>query len=811
MWLRRILGFLFIIGLSLSLIAGLFLSWGYYYITRDLPKFTRIEDYQPPAVSKLYASDGTLIAEFFTEKRYPVKISEVPDILIKAFLAAEDSNFYTHQGVDPVSIFRAFYKNMQAGNAAQGGSTITQQVVKNLLLTPERKIERKIKEAFLAYELERRFSKDEILEIYLNQIFFGNGAYGIKAAVRLYFRKELPEVTLAEAALLAGLPQAPSKHSPLANPAKAHKRKVYVLGQMLKVHFITKEQYDQAMDEKIEVYAATQQNIFASPYYASEVRRIITEKFHELDLDADGLEITASVDLSAEEFGRNALHKGLREVDKRRGYRGPRTNLALGSQAYAAKYAARVPSELIPGEPYPALVLGKDKIGDLIRVLFGKKEISIDLKNSAWARTFLDANESKRGVKTSDLLKENDLIEVSLKKAEKEGAADFYQLDQTPNIEGGLVLLDPHTGEVKTMIGGYDYNQSQFNRVTQSLRQPGSTFKPVVYLTALDKFHYTPATIVQDQPRTFRIGDTFWTPANFDEEFLGPITLRTALEKSRNLVSADIVSRIGVDAPIETAKLLGITSPLGKNLSLSLGSSEVTLLELTRAYGVLAAKGVLFPSQFILKIKDRFGKVIFDAHADEAVKAQQVIKPSSAFVLTHMMEGVIQSGTGYKIKELGRPVAGKTGTSNDQMDAWFIGFTPEWACGVWVGFDQKKQIGPKETGGVVSAPIWLYFMRDFLKKREAEAQISVEKEAKAEAERLGIPYTPPEVQTQINFTPPEGVTPYWVYKSSGIEAKAGTPGAILEYFEDGTGPNKSVPESGGSAEDESSYLESPDL
>jgi len=380
-------------------------------------------------------------------------------------------------------------------------------------------------------------------------------------------------------------------------------------------------------------------------------------------------------------------------------------------------------------------------------------------------------------------------------------------------IEGALVLIDPHTGEVRSMAGGYDYTQSQFNRVTQSLRQPGSSFKPVIYLAAIDKFHYTPSTIMIDTARTFKVGDTFWTPANFDEQFLGPITLRTALEKSRNLVSADIVSRIGVDPAIQYARTLGIRSPLGRNLSLSLGSSEVTPLEMTRAYGVFAARGVLFDSVFITKITDRFGKVLYDYEAEKASKGQQVITEDSAFVMANLMKGVVDHGTGYRVKELGRPVAGKTGTSNDQMDTWFIGYTPSWVCGVWVGFDQKKQIGPKETGGVVAAPIWLYFMRDFLAHQEESARGAAEAEARREAQALGIKYQPPDLAEQRDFIIPDGVDLFWVDKASGRRSSDGAPGAIQEYFLKGTEPESAAlsGEEDGYELSEGTYVEAPDL
>lgn len=808
---RKLFLFLFVVVVSTAAVGALFGAWGYYYLTRDLPKLSRIEDYQPAAVTRVLAKDGSIIAEFFSERRYPAKIAEVPDMVRKAFLAAEDASFYSHHGVDPVSIARAAFKNMQSGNVKQGASTITQQVVKNLLLTSKKSFERKGKEAILSYRLERRFSKDEIFEIYLNQIFFGNGAYGIKAAARIYFHKELSQLTLAEAAILAGLPKAPSEYSPIRNPKKSRERQRQVLRQMVEAHFITPEQQQQALAEKVTVHPVTQQNIFASPYYVGEIRRVFQENFKDLDLDSDGLEVTTAVDVKADRLASAALRRGLREVDKRRGWRGPLGKIS--EVDFLAKLG--LPDESDRESPRRGFVQSISR--GVAKVLIAKDEVvTIDVNESTWARKLLLQDDTTRSGSPADLIRPGDVIEVAWREyppdpKKKEQAGGRWVLDQTPQIEGAIVLLEPSSGEVRAMIGGYNYTQSQFNRVTQSLRQPGSSFKPVVYLAAIDKFHYTPSTIMIDEARTFKVGDTFWTPANFDEKFLGPITLRTALEKSRNLVSADIVSRIGVDAAIQYARLLGIRSPLGRNLSLSLGSSEVTPLEMTRAYGVFAAKGVLFDSVFVTKVKDRFGNVLYDYEAEKPKKGQQVISEASAFVLANMMRGVVDHGTGYRVKELGRPVAGKTGTSNDQMDTWFIGYTPTWVCGVWVGFDQKKQIGPKETGGVVSAPIWLYFMRDFLKYQEESTRGAAEDEARREAEALGIQYQPPTSAEQAEFTVPEGVEPFWVDKSSGRRSGEGASGAILEYFLTGTEPESATLGGEGYEQGEESLIEAPDL
>lgn len=810
--IRKLFILLLSVGFGLGCVGALFGTWAYFFIMRDLPQLTRIEDYAPPAVTRVVARDGTLLAEFYSERRYPVKMADVPDIVRKAFLAAEDASFYNHSGIDPVSILRAVYKNFQSGRTKQGASTITQQVVKNLLLSSEQTYDRKAREAVLAYRLESRFSKDEIFQIYLNQIFFGNTAYGVKAAARLYYHKELSELTLGEAALLAGLPKAPTDLAPTINPGKAKERQKQVLRQMVEAKFITEQQMEEALREDSRVYRATQQNVFGSPYYVGEVRRFFSERWKDLDLDADGLEVTTAVDPGADKLAQKALRMGLREVDKRRGWRGPRGTL---SEAQYQRDHQGLHLEPDSGDIYPARVV--QVVRGVAKVQLGKVTASVDLTKAGWARKFLERDDSPRFVVPAEVIKEGDVIEVSLKRVKGDGkSAESIQveLDQTPDIEGAVVLINPHSGEVVSMVGGYDYGASQFNRVTQSLRQPGSVFKPIVYLAAIDKFKYTPATIVHDAPRTFRVGDAFWTPANFDEKFLGPITLRTALEKSRNLVSADIVSRIGVDSAIAYARMLGITSPLGRNLSLSLGSSEVSLLELARAYGVFPAKGALFDSALVLKIKDRYGKVLYDYESEKLVKAKQVISEASSFVMANMMRGVVEHGTGYRIKELGRPVAGKTGTSNDQMDTWFIGYTPQWVCGVWVGFDQKKQIGPKETGGVVAAPVWLYFMRDFLAYKRALSSDSGEKEAEEEARRIGIQYVKQEIAEQLEFPVPDGVEPFWIYKSTGTRADPGGAGAFLEYFVAGTEPEAYIPTEGaeeGATESASSYLESPDL
>lgn len=792
--LKKLLYFFLFLSLILLVLGVGGALWGYHYITRDLPPLFSIEDYKPQAVSKVYAADGTVIGEFYKERRYPVKVKDVPEVVKKAFIAAEDASFYSHKGIDPVSIFRAIVKNVETGEASQGGSTITQQVVKNLLLTPEKKITRKIKEAILSYRIENALSKDEILELYLNQIFFGNTAYGIKAAAELYFRKPLSEITLPEAALLAGLPKAPSKFSPLTNMERAKIRQRYVLSQMVDAGFITKEEKEKAFSAPLKVYQASAQNFFDAPYFLAEVRRVLQEKFRDIDIDADGLSIYTPLDLQANKYVSLSVQKGLREVDKRRGYRGPLNHL---QEPYAENFKKMYGTVDSTKEVYPALVVGVNKQKSILSLDINGKTALLELKKINWAKKRITKDDKTFSASLDDAFKVGDVIEVSSEEGSAQEGIQTVTLDQTPEIEGAGVILNPKNGDVIAMVGGYSYQRNQFNRVTQSLRQPGSSFKPIVYLAAVDEFNYTPTTIVYDTPRTFKVGDTVWSPGNFDEKFLGPITLRTALEKSRNLVSVDIVSRIGLTPIIKYASLLGIESPLGRNLSIALGSSEVTLLELARAYGVFPAEGVLFKTNFISKITDRNGIEIYSADKERYETARQVISPESAFIMANMMKGVIQSGTATSIKSFGRPAAGKTGTTNDFMDTWFIGYTPEYVAGVWVGFDQKKAIGPKETGGRISAPIWANFMKPFLEGKDKENQEKLIKESMEESKRLGVEYIPPEkdaVSTPPDFRAPEGVTPFWINKQSGFEVSKDSEGAFLEYFRNGTSPRAFVPE-----------------
>ena len=752
-----------VLGLILSVVGGVVGAYFYIRLTRDLPKFDRLSDYRPKAVTSIYSDDGTLMAELYEERRYPVKFEEIPLRVRNAFLAAEDANFYSHPGIDITSIFRAMWVNLHHKSSKQGASTITQQIVKSLLLTREKTFERKAKEAILSYRIEKALTKDEILSIYLNEIFLGNTAYGIKAAGRVHFHKELNELTIAEAAFLAGLPQKPSYLMELAHRGEALQRQHYVLQQMLSKGMITAEERSAAEKEELKIFGV-ESRTFLAPYFVAHAETELAEKLQSLDkrltpTNPGGFQVYTTADVKAHEIAERAVHRGLQEVDRRRGWRGP-LGVVDKEGAIPVKFTSSITdkNQLKPFIVYPAQIT--EIQGGSVKVKLGELFGSFDLKKSTWANRFLTKDDRVTGIDIAKYLKVGQIIEVSLDLDNTKDLGELLplRLSQTPLVEGAFVIANALTGEVKIIIGGYDYEKSQFNRATQGLRQPGSSFKPFIYLAAVDDLGFTPSTIVPDEPISLVAGNgQMWSPQNFDEKYLGPITLRTALQRSRNVVSVYLLNKMGVDKGIQYARKLGITTPIGRDLSISLGTSEVKLIELVHAYGTFAAGGWLSDSLVVSKIRDRDGKLL----VEQRPKQKQVISEESAFIMASMMKGVVERGTATIVKELGKPTAGKTGTTNDHMDAWFIGYTPEWAGGAWVGFDVKRPMGKPETGGRAAAPIFLYFMQEFLKD------------------------TPP-----LDFEIPDGVIPVPIDLNSGRPVEAGTPGAFIEYFKSGTEPTR---------------------
>ncbi len=712
--LRWILWLLFIAMLTgVATIAGV-----YFYLSKDLPQIASLTEYRPSVITTVYSDDNRKIGEFYKERRIVIPLSDIPKLLKEAFIAAEDARFFKHGGIDFVSIIRAFFKNLEAGTIVQGGSTITQQVTKSFFLTPERNYTRKIKEAILAYRIDKTFSKAEILYLYLNQIYLGHGAYGVEAAAENYFGKSAKELNLAECAILAGLPQAPSRYSPFRNAERAKQRQIYVLNRMVGEGFITNIQATEAINTELDIKPRRNWYIEKVPVYTEHIRRYIEKKYGPDMLYKEGLKIYTAVNIEMQKTALEEIRKGLRDLDRRQGYRGPLRRLKFEEiEDFAASTDAKLSENpLAPDQVVEGVVINVDNVEARVIVRIGSEQGAIRLEDMRWARKpNPDVAFYKVTVKNpGDVLSVGDVVSIRVK--EKLPDAELWELslEQDPIVESALLCIESETGNVKVMAGGKDFNESQFNRAVQSRRQPGSAFKPIIYAAALDK-GYTPATTIIDSPIVFQNEemDFKWKPENYAKKFYGPRLLRDALAKSRNVITIKILQDIGIDYCISYARRLGITSHLDKDLSLALGSSGVSLLEMVKAYSVFANQGYLVEPVFILKIVDRDGNVLEEA----GTVREKVLEKNTAYIMTNLLEGVVQDGTGFRVKELKRPVAGKTGTTNNLFDAWFIGYTPRYITGVWVGFDAERSLGESETGSRAASPIWLGFMKEILKDK----------------------------------------------------------------------------------------------
>jgi penicillin-binding protein 1A len=710
-----ILGSFLLIGLMILTAGVLIAVGGYFYFKQELPQISSLKDYNPPTITTFYSDDNRKIAEFFHERRIIIPIYHMPDMLKNAFIAAEDDRFYQHKGINLASILRAFLKNIEAGSIVQGGSTITQQVTKSLFLSPEKSYQRKIKEVILAYRIDKTFSKEEILFLYLNQIYLGHGAYGVQAAAENYFGKDVQELTLAECAILAGLPQAPSRYSPFRYPERARTRQAYVLNRMVAEGYITNTQATEALNQPLDIKPRRNWYLEKVPYYTEYVRQYVEKKYGRDLLYTGGLQVYTSVNIEMQKIAAQEIEKGLRDLDKRQGYRGPLKNL---TKEEIETFSSRIKEKLIE-EP-----LEKDQIvqGVVIEINETKKETIVKIGDNigiipinriAWARKPNPrfAHHEIRVTKPGEVFRTGDVIYV--KTIEKQVEKDIWELalEQEPKVQSALLCLEADTGYVKAMMGGRDFDQSQFNRAIQSRRQPGSAFKPVVYAAALDK-GYTPASVILDTAIVYEDKEQnyVWKPKNYGHKFYGPTLFRDALANSRNLVTIRILKDIGIDYTINYAKKLGITSQLERDLSLALGSSGVSLLELVNAYAVFANMGYHVKPVFITKIVDRHGNIL----EEEVHESEKVIERSTAYLITSLLESAVKDGTGKRVQALNRPVAGKTGTTNDMNDAWFVGYTPQYITGTWVGFDDEASLGKGETGASAAAPIWLHFMSRIL-------------------------------------------------------------------------------------------------
>jgi penicillin-binding protein 1A len=738
----------------------------WYVWSSNLPLISSLREYNPPIITEIYSSDGEVIGRFWNEKRIVIPLEEIPRHLIHAFIAAEDSRFYEHEGVDFASIARAFIKNLLARKIEQGGSTITQQVTKSLLLkNPEKTYRRKVREATLSLQIEKAFSKERILYLYLNQIYLGHGAHGVEAAARTYFGKRASEINVAEAAMLAGMTQAPSKYSLLSHFNRAKARQKYVLERMREEGYITPEQEKKALETDISVSRDAENPFYTAPYFTEHVRRYLEEKYGRELLYGGGLKVYTTVNVRMQTAAQEALRKGLLELDKREGYRGPLQQLTP-EEGQAFKLEAQAQFEKNPpqvGDVVQGLVEEVDNKKNQVMVSLGEARGILPLSEMKWARKpDPEVPYYATAVKhPGDVLQPGDVVLLRIRKTAFPPKPWQVSLEQIPEVQGALYCMEAHNGLIRAMVGGRDFKVSQFNRAIQARRQPGSAFKPIIYAAALD-WGMNPATIILDAPyvSTMNPEEEIWRPKNYKEKFYGPTLFRSAIIYSRNVITVKILKQIGVPYAIEYANKMGIQSDLSPDLSLALGSSGLSLEEITKAYLVFANGGKQVAPIYIHKIEDRNGRIIEENHAFSG----ESISEETAAVMTDLLKAVIQEGTGWRARALKRPAAGKTGTTNDLRDAWFIGFTPNLVTGVWVGYDDRRPMGKGETGSRAASPIWLYFMSEVLKDEPVE-----------------------------DFQTPEGVVFAKIDAKTGFLASPYSEKTVFQAFREGQEPKKHTP------------------
>ena len=795
-----LLGLLILMGVGVAAVLVTYLHY-----SQSLPEYKQLADYRPPMVTRIHAGDGRMLAEFAVEKRVFVPIEAFPKRVIQAFIAAEDKKFYEHPGVDFVGILRALITNItRLGSRRRpvGASTITQQVAKNFLLTNEVSIERKIKEAILAFRIERAFPKKRILELYLNEIYLGGGSYGVAAAALNYFDKSLDELSISEAAFLAGLPKAPNYYNPYVRPDAARARRDYAVGRMREDGYITAEEAEEARTGPVEVRPRTATEIARADYFVEEIRRQLVDQFGEDGVYRGGLSVRTTLAPKLQRAADRALRSGLIDYDRRHGWRGPLAKVDVDDAWEEQLGKVAVPEEFSLWRP--AAVLKVTAAGTEIGFVGGETGF-IPLKEMEWARKWL--KDQKLGPKVThprQVVKRGDVVlaEPLVKPADETAKADAateegasqddaekpknFALRQIPDIDGALVALDPHTGRVLAMSGGLRYSESQFNRATQAFRQPGSAFKPFVYLAALDN-GFTPSSVILDAPVVVDQGPDRgkWKPSNYVKKFYGPSPMRLGIEKSRNLMTIRLAQKVGIDTVAFYAESFGLVDQMPRVLSMALGAGETSLIRLTTAYAMLVNGGKRITPKFIDRVQNRNGVTIFrhDNRPCDSCKnvdweeiappeipdtREQVADPRSAYQIVSMLQGVVERGTGRRVRAVGKPLAGKTGTTNDSFDTWFIGFSPDLAVGVFAGFDKPRTLGKGETGSSVAAPIFRDFMAEALKSNPA-----------------------------IPFRIPSGIRLVRVDATSGTLARPGDRNVILEAFKPGTEPgSRRVPTAG---------------
>ena len=740
---------LFIVVAMLGVISGVMFAYA-----GDLPQVSALDNYSPSTITRIYASGGQVIGEFATQRRVVVGYDEINPVLRQAIIATEDAEFDRHFGVNIWRIFVAAVTDVVERRRAQGASTLTQQLARNLKeqfgLTNEKSFERKVREAILAIQIEKRYTKKEIFTIYCNQMYLGHGAYGVEAASRLYFQKSNTQLSLEEAALIAGIFQTPERQSPFVDMKRATQRRNVVLQRMADERYITQAQADAARQKPIVTRGQPNQAPGIAPFFVEEVRKHLERQYGAKVLYENGLSVRTTLDTTLQQTANTALEHGLRTIDKRHGYRKPKRNIVAEGHTIDGFKDERWNRPIAPGDVVPAIVISAPKTGTA-RVRFGRYHADFGKEAFVWTRR----------ASAADLFKPGDLIEVAVTKLDEATGTATVTLDQTPFVEGAILAIENRTGQIKAMVGGWNFNRSKFNRAVQAYRQLGSTFKPIVYTAAIDR-GFTPTSILIDSPVSYAAGNgQTYSPHNYDHQFQGAITLRWALEESRNVPAIKMMDTLGPKNVLEYAKRFGFEEDFPPYLPIALGAGDGTLLEVTSAYTTFPNQGMRMKPFDVLTVKDRDGNLLEENRGEPS----DVIRADTAFVMTNLLKGVLVRGTAIRAASLAAqwPLAGKTGTVDDNTDAWFIGFDPDITVGVWVGLDEKKSLGSQEQGALAALPIWMEFMKAYIDGRPDKDD-------------------PPE------FAAPGNIVFLAVDKTNGSVLPAETPGSIHEAFISGTQP-----------------------
>ncbi|MDA8082125.1 MAG: PBP1A family penicillin-binding protein [Nitrospiraceae bacterium] len=743
--------------LTLLAVLGGVGAGGYFAIARGMPSIGELKTFNQVAGTKIYADDNTLIGELKLEKGIFVPIDSIPKNMINAIVSVEDSRFWKHKGIDYIAVARAIVKDVIHVSLKEGGSTLTQQLAKVVFLGPEKTLKRKLMEAALAFKIEKNLTKKEILELYLNRVYFGHGAYGVEMASKVYFGKSVRALTLGEASMIAGLVKAPSTYSPFNDLSKAKERQSVVLMRMEEEGYIRHADREYAYKQPLYL-ASLKKGIEANAYFIEYIRKYLEEKYGEEMVYKGGLKVYTTMDRGMQSAAVNAVQSGLREVDKRRGWRGPtdhKDGVDFERELQGKELATSV--VINPGDIYSGVVL---RVADREAVIKTRGVLGkLPLKEALWASKVLNSkNGSAKVIQNftlTKILKPGDVVKVSIRSIQNRNVN--LALEQDPEVEGALVAVEPYTGFIRALVGGYDAARSDFNRAVLAKRQPGSSFKPVIYAAAMDH-GFTPASIINDEPVTYMGGPKGeWSPENYDHKFYGPTRLREALAYSRNVVTVKLVDAIGIDNLINFSRVVGFQGEMPRNLSVALGSFDITPLEIAMVYNVFASGGMKVKPVAIKYVADRKGRILETVDQE----SEQAISPQTAFLITSMMEDVVKYGTGWRAKSLGVPVAGKTGTTNDYKDAWFVGYTSNLVTSVWVGFDNSHPLGAMETGARAASPIWVSFMANAIRGQA------------------------------VPFVQPEGIVTEKIDPKTGLLSRDDS--GLQEYFREGTQPKQLSP------------------